>query len=34
MGPLGQETESTPRDVPLHPGSIRWFEEHGFPIKR
>src|SRR5712664_2587552 len=27
MGPLGQETEATPRDVPLHPGAARWFRE-------
>ncbi|HEX7054846.1 MAG TPA: TAXI family TRAP transporter solute-binding subunit [Burkholderiales bacterium] len=30
MGPLGVETEATPRDVPLHPGSVRWFRSHGF----
>lgn len=32
MGPLGMETESTPRDVPLHPGAARWFKEHGFAV--
>jgi TRAP-type uncharacterized transport system substrate-binding protein len=32
MGMLGQETESTPRDVPLHPGSEKWFREHGFAV--
>jgi TRAP-type uncharacterized transport system substrate-binding protein len=32
MGPLGQETEATPRDVPLHPGAARWFREHGFEV--
>lgn len=32
MGPLGQETAATPRDVPLHPGAARWFAEHGFPV--
>ena len=32
MGPLGMETEATPRDVPLHPGAARWFREHGFPV--
>ena len=29
---LGEETEATPRDVPLHPGSARWFREHGFKV--
>jgi TRAP-type uncharacterized transport system substrate-binding protein len=32
IGSLGQETESTPRDVPLHPGSQKWFSEHGFKV--
>jgi len=32
MGPLGQRSESTPRDVPLHPGAARWFREHGFDV--
>jgi TRAP-type uncharacterized transport system substrate-binding protein len=22
------ETYATPRDVPLHPGAERWYEEH------
>jgi TRAP-type uncharacterized transport system substrate-binding protein len=26
---LGEETEATPRDVPLHPGAERWYREHG-----
>jgi TRAP-type uncharacterized transport system substrate-binding protein len=30
MGPLGEETEATPRDVPLHPGAAAWYREHGF----
>jgi TRAP-type uncharacterized transport system substrate-binding protein len=30
IAPLGVQTEATPRDVPLHPGSVRWFREHGF----
>lgn len=30
IGQLGQETAATPRDVPLHPGSERWFREHGY----
>jgi TRAP-type uncharacterized transport system substrate-binding protein len=32
IGALGEETEATPRDVPLHPGSARWFREHGFKV--
>lgn len=32
IGPLGIETEATPRDVPLHPGSARWFASHGFKL--
>ena len=32
IAPLGIETEATPRDVPLHPGSARWFREHGFAV--
>ena len=32
IGALGIETEATPRDVPLHPGSVRWFREHGFAV--
>lgn len=32
IGPLGIETEATPRDVPLHPGSVRWFRSHGFRL--
>jgi TRAP-type uncharacterized transport system substrate-binding protein len=27
---LGQDTDATPRDVPLHPGAERWYREHGF----
>ena len=27
---IGTETESTPMDVPLHPGAERWFREHGY----
>ena len=30
VGQLGQETEVTPLDVPLHPGAERWFREHGY----
>ena len=32
IGALGLETEATPRDVALHPGSVRWFREHGFAV--
>lgn len=30
IGQLGQDTEATPRDVPLHPGAAKWYQEHGF----
>jgi TRAP-type uncharacterized transport system substrate-binding protein len=30
VGQLGQDTDATPRDVPLHPGAERWYREHGF----
>ena len=26
---MGHETDSTPMDVPLHPGAERWYREHG-----
>jgi TRAP-type uncharacterized transport system substrate-binding protein len=26
---LGQDTDATPRDVPLHRGAERWYREHG-----
>jgi hypothetical protein len=32
IGQLGQDTEATPLDVPLHPGAARWFREHGFKV--
>ncbi len=32
IGQLGQDTEATPRDVPLHPGAAKWYEEHGFKV--
>lgn len=32
IGALGEETEATPRDVPLHPGAARWFREHGYKV--
>ena len=25
---LGQDTEATPLDVPVHPGAARWYREH------
>jgi TRAP-type uncharacterized transport system substrate-binding protein len=32
IGQLGSESESTPMDVPLHPGSAQWFKEHGYNV--
>jgi len=32
IGQLGQDTEATPMDVPLHPGAARWYREHGFNV--
>jgi TRAP-type uncharacterized transport system substrate-binding protein len=29
----GRITDSTPRDVPLHPGAKRWYQEHGAPAE-
>jgi hypothetical protein len=26
---MGRESDSTPMDVPLHPGAERWCREHG-----
>ena len=26
---MGREGDSTPMDVPLHPGAQRWYREHG-----
>jgi TRAP-type uncharacterized transport system substrate-binding protein len=28
LAQLGQDTEETPLDVPLHPGADRWYREH------
>lgn len=33
IGQLGQDTEATPLDVPLHPGAARWYREHGFSVQ-
>ncbi len=30
IGQLGQDTDATPLDVPLHPGAERWYREHGY----
>ena len=30
IGQVGVETDSTPMDVPLHPGAARWYREQGF----
>jgi TRAP-type uncharacterized transport system substrate-binding protein len=32
LGHLGQDTDATPRDVPLHPGAARWYREHGYEV--
>ncbi len=32
IGQLGQDTEATPLDVPLHPGAAQWYGEHGYKI--
>jgi TRAP-type uncharacterized transport system substrate-binding protein len=32
IGQLGENTDATPRDVPLHPGAERWYREHGFKV--
>ncbi len=32
MAGLGQITEATPREVPLHPGAEQWYREHGFQV--
>ena len=29
---LGQDTEATPLDVPLHPGAAQWFREQGHAV--
>jgi TRAP-type uncharacterized transport system substrate-binding protein len=29
---LGQDTEATPLDVPLHPGAAQWFREQGYAV--
>jgi TRAP-type uncharacterized transport system substrate-binding protein len=30
IGQLGQDTDATPTDVPLHPGAEKWYRERGF----
>ena len=32
VGQLGENTDATPRDVPLHPGAEKWYREHGFNV--
>jgi TRAP-type uncharacterized transport system substrate-binding protein len=32
VGQLGQNTDATPRDVPLHPGAEKWYKGHGFKV--
>jgi TRAP-type uncharacterized transport system substrate-binding protein len=32
VGQLGENTDATPRDVPLHPGAEKWYREHGVKV--
>ncbi len=32
LNQLGQDTDASPRDVPLHPGAERWYLENGFQV--
>jgi TRAP-type uncharacterized transport system substrate-binding protein len=32
LNQLGQDTDASPRDVPLHPGAERWYRENGIQI--
>jgi TRAP-type uncharacterized transport system substrate-binding protein len=32
IGQLGQDSEATPLDVPLHPGAAEWYREHSFNV--
>jgi TRAP-type uncharacterized transport system substrate-binding protein len=32
VGQLGENTDATPSDVPLHPGAEKWYREHGFKV--
>ncbi|MBI4525800.1 MAG: hypothetical protein HY695_18545 [Deltaproteobacteria bacterium] len=32
IGQLGQDTDATPLDVPLHPGAAQWYREHGAKV--
>jgi TRAP-type uncharacterized transport system substrate-binding protein len=32
IGQLGENTDATPRDLPLHPGAEKWYREHGFKV--
>ena len=32
IGQLGQDTNATPLDVPLHPGAAQWYREQGFEV--
>jgi TRAP-type uncharacterized transport system substrate-binding protein len=32
FGQTGQDNDSAPRDVPLHPGAERWYREHGYSV--
>jgi TRAP-type uncharacterized transport system substrate-binding protein len=32
LNQIGEETEETPRDVPLHPGAARWYRDQGYAV--
>jgi TRAP-type uncharacterized transport system substrate-binding protein len=32
VGQLGENTDATPRDVPLHPGAEKWYREQGIKV--
>jgi TRAP-type uncharacterized transport system substrate-binding protein len=32
VGQLGENTDATPRDGPLHPGAEKWYRERGFKV--
>jgi TRAP-type uncharacterized transport system substrate-binding protein len=32
IGQIGQDTQATPLDGPLHPGAAQWYREQGFKV--
>jgi len=32
IGQLGQDTQATPLDVPLHTGAAQWYREQDFKV--